>query len=160
MKTANKFVSLFVLVLIAGCAGGEDTGPAQVRWDRDTCVRCIMAVSDRNYAAQIRGGAGGEKTKPYKFDDFGCAVIWLDQQPWKNDSRTTMWVTDFNNGEWLDMKTAWYVAGHKTPMDYGLGAQSQKTDGAMDFEQAMEHVRQRDQRSRSGQGNEHEGHNH
>jgi len=156
----NKSGFLFALVLFAGCAGGEDTGPAEVRWDRDICDRCSMALSDRDYAAQIKGGPAGGKTKYFLFDDFGCAVIWLGQQPWQNDARTAMWVKATDNGEWLDMKTAWYVAGHRTPMDYGLGALSEKIDQAMDYGQAVEHVHTRDQRSHTGEGAGHEGHNH
>ena len=152
----NKTGFILALLLVAGCTGGEDTGPAKVHWDRDICARCSMALSDRDYAAQVRGGLAEEKTKPYLFDDIGCAVIWLDQQPWKNDPRTEMWVRSTDSDEWLDMKTAWYVVGHRTPMDYGLGALSKKIDQAMNFEQAIQHVRSRDQRSRTG----HEGHNH
>ena len=128
------------LVGMAGCSREPETGPGKVRWDRETCVRCAMAVSDRHYSAQVRGGPPGEKTRLYKFDDIGCAVIWLDEQPWKEDPRTEIWVNDHRTGEWIDARKAWYVTGRRTPMDYGLGAQDEPAEGALDFEQARQHI--------------------
>jgi copper chaperone NosL len=159
MRTAGRLLWVILAALLAGCASGDDTGPAEVRWDRDTCTRCNMTVSDRNYAAQVRGGPAGSKMKTYMFDDFGCAVAWLSQASWKDESSSRLWVKDFNNGEWIDMKTAWYIEGHITPMDYGLGAQSQGADGAVGYSQAMEYVLA-DKRSTSGHEDGHEGHNH
>ena len=141
-RNAALAVTLYLLVLLlsAGCSGEPDTGPVKIRWDRETCARCAMAVSDPHYAAEIRGGPAGQKTRVYKFDDIGCAVVWLDQQPWKDDPRTEIWVTDFRDGKWLDATRAWYVTGKKTPMDYGLGAQDAPVEGALNFDQARKHI--------------------
>jgi len=46
--------------------------------DRDTCVRCSMVISDRRFAAEMRGG---EKNIVFKFDDIGCAVFWMRTRP-------------------------------------------------------------------------------
>jgi len=131
---------LLITFLLAGCAGEDATGPGDVRWDRESCTRCAMAVSDRHYSAQVRGGAAGQKTRLYKFDDIGCAVVWLDQQDWKDDARTEIWVTDQLSGEWIDARLASYVTGKVTPMDYGLGAQREASPRAMDFAQARKHI--------------------
>jgi len=131
---------MFVFVIFAGCSGGPETGPGEVHWDRDTCARCVMAVSDHHYAAQVRGGPAGDKTRLYFFDDLGCAVIWLDQQDWKGDPRTEMWVTDWRDGQWINAFDAWYVDGKTTPMDYGLGAQVVGADSALDYAQAVEFI--------------------
>jgi len=131
---------LLITFLLAGCAGEDATGPGDVRWDRESCTRCAMAVSDRHYSAQVRGGAAGQKTRLYKFDDIGCAVVWLDQQNWKDDARTEIWVTDQLSGEWIDARLASYVTGKVTPMDYGLGAQREVSPGAMDFARARNHI--------------------
>jgi len=131
---------VFALLFFSACSSEPDTGPGEVRWDREVCERCVMAVSDRNYSAQVRGGTAEKKTKLYKFDDLGCAVIWLDEQPWKEDPRTEIWVTDFNNGEWINAETAWYVTGKTTPMDYQLGAQPTPGKGAINYEQAKKHI--------------------
>ncbi len=131
---------IFTLLFLSVCSNEPDTGPGKVRWDREICERCAMAVSDRNYSAQVRGGAAEKKTKLYKFDDLGCAVIWLDEQPWKEDPRTEIWVTDFSSGKWINAKTAWYVTGKTTPMDYQLGAQSTAEKNALNYEQAKKHI--------------------
>lgn len=137
---------LVAAVLLAGCSGAPETGPGKVRWDKVSCARCIMAVSDHNYSAQVRGGPAGKRTKLYFFDDIGCAVLWLDQQDWKDDPRTEMWVTDHQNGTWIDAFESYFAKGKITPMDYGLGAQPDSTEGALDYAGAVREIYDREQR--------------
>jgi nitrous oxide reductase accessory protein NosL len=152
------FRLLLITFLLAGCAGDEATGPGEVRWDRESCTRCAMAVSDRYYSAQVRGGVAGQRARLYKFDDIGCAVVWLDQQDWKDDARTEIWVTDQLSGEWIDARIASYVTGKVTPMDYGMGAQREASSGSMDFTRAREHIYTVDERKRlQGGGHQHPG---
>lgn len=137
------FLTLLIIpffLALTGCEEEKTTGADKVRWDREICARCAMAVSDRNYSAQVRGGREGKKSKVYKFDDLGCAVIWLDKQNWKDDARTEVWVNDHRNGKWINAKTAWYVKMNNTPMDYGLGAQTENADGALNYKQAGVHI--------------------
>jgi len=132
--------SLVLLLLAVACSAPDATGPGEVRWDRETCTHCSMAISDHLYAAQVRGAATGEKTRLYKFDDIGCALVWLEQQPWKNDARTEIWVADYRNGNWLDARSAFYLQDRISPMNYGLGAQSENIDDALDFSEAKAHI--------------------
>lgn len=111
-----------LVLLVAGCSPVADTGPGEIRWDRETCARCNMAIGDRHFAAQVRGAPAAENTRLYKFDDFGCAVVWLQKQPWQDDSRTEIWVADVRNGQWLDARKAVYITDRLSPMNYGLGA--------------------------------------
>lgn len=133
-----------ILPLIAGilvsCGKEQTTGAVEIRWDRETCARCAMAVSDRKFSAQVRGGRADKPSKVYKFDDLGCAVIWLDKQNWRDDERTEVWVTDYENGQWIDARSAWYVKLQGTPMDYGLGAQLSKAGGALSYDEASTHI--------------------
>lgn len=135
-------LSVLVLfgILVIACSGDPGTGPVEVKWDRDSCERCRMVLSDRLYSAQIRGGLEGKKTRVYKFDDIGCAVLWLEQQSWHTDPRTEMWVTDYRTGAWIDARSAFYVKDRITPMAYGLGAQVDYVDGALTYAQAVEHI--------------------
>lgn len=133
-------LSCFFLIL-GGCTPDEVTGPGEIRWDRETCTRCNMAVGDRAFAAQVRGGPTGEKSRLFKFDDIGCAVIWLDKQSWKDHAQTEVWVADHRNGEWIDARKAFYVKGKISPMNYGLGAQLEAADDALDYQQAIAHIR-------------------
>ncbi len=150
MRLTRLFVLLFLfaLLVIAACSRAPETGPAEVRWDKDTCARCIMAVSDHKFAAQIRGGIPERRTKVYFYDDIGCAVLWLAKQEWKDDPRTEMWVTDYRTGEWIDAFTAFYEKEKITPMDYGLGARLDSVAGALNYEQAVQEIDARENRHR------------
>jgi len=135
-----RYVLLCMVFFVASCTGDPGTGPVEVKWDRDTCERCRMVLSDRFHSAQVRGGPAGEKTKVYKFDDIGCAVIWLEDKAWKDEQRTEIWVTDHQSGEWLDARKAFYVTDQLTPMEYGLGAQKESGDGTLSYAQAKTHI--------------------
>jgi hypothetical protein len=61
---------------LSGCTDDKwPEGMKSIIWDRDTCVRCNMAISDRRFAAEMRGGP---KDTVFKFDDGGCVVCWLE----------------------------------------------------------------------------------
>jgi hypothetical protein len=144
----TRLLPAIFFLLLSACSPEQQTGPGKIRWDRETCTRCNMAVGDRYFAAQIRGGAEGEKSSLYKFDDIGCAVIWLQKQSWKDDAGTEIWVTDYRNGQWLDARRAGYVKDKLTPMNYGLGALSREPDSThneaaaavLDYSQAVAHI--------------------
>ena len=145
----TRILLIIFVALLAGCSAEPQTGPGEVRWDREICVRCAMAVSDPSYSAQVRGGAVGGRSKLYKFDDIGCAVLWLEQQPWRDNPTTELWVNSHRDGEWIDARSAWYVTGKITPMDYGLGAQREKTDNSIDFTQAVERIHEKEKQLNS-----------
>lgn len=133
---------LLMAFILAACSGDPGTGPKQVRWDRDACERCRMVLSDPNHAAQIRyRPPGRQRSEVALFDDIGCAVLWLADQPWRDDPGVEIWVADRRTGEWLDARSATYVSGDVTPMAYGLGAQSEAVSGGLDFAQAKAHIR-------------------
>lgn len=120
---------------LAGCALREDTGPAAVTWDRDACQECGMVLSDRHFAAQVRGGP---KRHAFKFDDIGCAVRWLEKQPWGNDEATRVWVARAKDGTWLDARAARFIGGRHSPMGFGFAAidsdgTSGNSDGGLSF---------------------------
>lgn len=125
--------------LLSACSE-NGTGPVEVKWDRDACERCRMVLSDRYHAAQIRGGPAGKKARVYKFDDIGGAIVWLQDKAWKDDTGTELWVNDYRDGRWIDGHRASYVSGQRTPMDFGIGAQDDATEGGMTFQQARHHV--------------------
>ena len=141
-KVMRLLASTLLLFLLSACSEQVDTGPGEVRWDREICVRCAMAVSDHNYAAQVRRVIPGQHSKLYKFDDIGCAVIWLDEQSWKDDPLVEIWVTDYRTGEWIDARKSNYVGGKITPMDYGLGATSEAPGGQqlLNYAEARAHI--------------------
>ena len=124
-------------LLLAGCSQQTGTGPVDVVWDRDNCDRCVMALSDRHHSAQIRGG---ENNRVYTFDDIGCALLWLEDQPWRDEARTEIWVNDYQSGKWLDARQAHYVRVTHTPMNYGFSAQPSASEESIGFEPMRESV--------------------
>jgi nitrous oxide reductase accessory protein NosL len=133
-----------MLLLLTACSNDPGTGPAEIKWDRDICNRCRMVVSDPHFAAQIRHFPEGKRSRVETFDDIGCAMLWLDQQAWKDEPTIEIWVADFRTGDWIDARSATYVTQNTTPMEYGLGAQP--GPGGMSFEQAKSHVYDVEQR--------------
>jgi copper chaperone NosL len=119
-------------------------GMFPIKWDRDTCVRCNMVISDRRFAVEMRGGP---KDTVFKFDDIGCAMFWLHNKandyPWIAEPATRLWVAELtskgNEVTWLDARSANYV-GKTSPMGYNFGATAQAQPGAVDFQTMREHV--------------------
>jgi len=153
-----------VLALVLMACSEPSTGPVEVKWDRDSCERCRMVLSDRKHSAQIRGGPQNGKSRVYKFDDFGGAVLWLEDKPWKDGVKTEFWVNDHRDGRWIDARKAWYLSGQVSPMEFGLGAQDSKVEGAMSFEQAVAYIHARERKFNQpgadlkGQAHEHQHH--
>ncbi|MES9994120.1 MAG: nitrous oxide reductase accessory protein NosL [Candidatus Thiodiazotropha sp.] len=132
---------LLVLSLLTGCLGESDSGPLSSQWEKDNCERCNMALSDRYHAAQVRYFPPQTKQSAVAwFDDIGCAVLWLADKPWAKDPQTRIWVTDRDNGVWIDATKAIYVKGDHTPMGYGLGAQEESHPDGLDFAQAKRYI--------------------
>ncbi|PKO48672.1 MAG: hypothetical protein CVU31_04185 [Betaproteobacteria bacterium HGW-Betaproteobacteria-4] len=125
--------------LLSGCKQDNwPAGMAEIKWDRDTCVRCSMVISDRRFGAEIRGGPDNTV---FKFDDPGCLAFWLkgkaDKYPWLADAATRMWVADFNSKSrdemiWLDPRHARFIT-RTSPMGYNFAAVSTPMPDSLDF---------------------------
>ncbi len=142
------WLSILLTALLFGCSGDPGTGPAEVKWDRVACERCRMVLSDRHYSAEIRVHPEGKRSRVYYFDDIGCAVLWLEKEgkAWADDPKTELWVKDYRDGKWIDARSATYVEGKVTPMEYGLGAQAEHAADGMSFEQAIQRIHEVEER--------------
>ncbi len=139
-KIRFPFVCLLAVLVLSACSGEPRTGAVAPKWDRDSCERCRMVLSDRFHSAQVRYRAGGERSKVRLFDDIGCAVIWLRDKPWRDDPTTEIWVNDHRTGDWIDARSATFVKGQQTPMEYGLGAQGTPHPQGLGFVEAEAHI--------------------
>lgn len=127
-----------------GQKGHWPEGMAEIKWDRDTCVRCNMVISDPRFAAELRGG---EKNTAFKFDDIGCLVFWLRdkaaQFPWMAEPATRMWVADaadMSGKIWLDPRQAHYLGGRLSPMGYNFAAARDAVSGGLTFEAMRQQI--------------------
>jgi copper chaperone NosL len=118
------FILGLVITLLAGCWQGSNTGPGEIHWDRQTCERCQMVISERRHAVQIRRlGEPGI----HAFDDLGCALLWLDDQELDagSEAKPEVWVKEPSATAWVDARVARFEAGMPTPMAYGFGTAEQ-----------------------------------
>ncbi|MEI7611766.1 MAG: hypothetical protein WCK63_02590 [Betaproteobacteria bacterium] len=123
---------------------GLPEGMQAIAWDRDTCTRCSMVISDRRFAAEMRGGT---KDTVFKFDDIGCAVFWMRDKiaahPWMSEASTRLWVAELSSHgseiKWLDAHKAHYIT-RTSPMAYNQGAVALPQAGSLDFASMSEHV--------------------
>lgn len=131
----NNRLLFLLIILLSSCQ--NNSGRTEIKWDRDTCEQCRMVISDKHFATQIRGGPD---RKIHLFDDMGCAIHWLKQQPWGADETTSIWVTDYRTGQWLEARHAYYVGGQLTPMNFGFGAVAEPIAGSINFAAVQEQL--------------------
>ncbi len=105
-------LSLLGAAIVLACSRTD--GPREPVWGKEPCAHCRMLVGDRRYAAQVLHE--GERRF---FDDVGCMVLWLEERGAPSDPA---WVRDANGPGWLDARSARYVGGKATPMDFGFEA--------------------------------------
>jgi hypothetical protein len=135
-----------LMAALGACSADEGwpEGMQPIRWDRDTCVRCRMVISDRRFAAEM---VGAKRNQLFKFDDIGCAVFWLRDQaaahPWMAEATTRLWVSDVHSRgkqpTWLDARSAHYLS-KTSPMGYNFGATAHPQAASVDFRSLGEHV--------------------
>ena len=144
--TLTNFSRVLVVgaVLVLGaCGDGGKSGPEEIRWDREICELCKMLISDARYVAEVRGGPSNKITK---FDDVGCAVVWMRDKikdyPWMSDAATKFWVADISStgDKWLDARKAQFIGGKSSPMAYNFGATAYPQGGSQGFEEMRQHV--------------------
>lgn len=119
----RRYVGMTIfLVAVAACAGGPPE-PVEITLNEENCSFCRMAVSQREFAAQVVTVTGSFDT----FDDIGCLRDWIkEHQP---SETAGIFVVDFLTGIWIDARTASYVASERlpTPMSSGIAAYQEQT---------------------------------
>ncbi|MGK5094702.1 nitrous oxide reductase accessory protein NosL [Deltaproteobacteria bacterium TL4] len=115
----KTFMPLIFILLLWGSLSCQKRNTAQqpgkIVWDRDPCQHCGMVISDQRYAAQVVSPDGAI----HLFDDIGCALNWLKEQPWKEQAR--IWANEVSTHQWQEAKeAAWSFDNPNTPMGYGF----------------------------------------
>ena len=80
------------------------------------CAHCSMAVSDKNYAAQLQL----KDQRALFFDDIGCLLLWKKKNP--SQKTTNEWIFSLDTQKWIKANHAFYQGGDTTPMEFGYGA--------------------------------------
>ena len=114
------------LVTVMACRGGRPE-PIEFTLNEENCSFCRMAVSQREFAAQVVTVTGSFDT----FDDIGCLRDWIKEH--HPPETAGLFVVDYETGQWIDARTASYVFSKKlpTPMSSGLAAYQEKTSAEM-----------------------------
>lgn len=131
----RRRVMSWMLVATLGLGACERLdAPVDPVWGKEPCAHCAMLVGDRRHAAQVV--AGGARRF---FDDIGCFVLWAEEHP---GAAQRAWVRDAESTRWMDARSASYVHGARTPMDFGFEARasSEAVEGAMSFDAMRESV--------------------
>jgi hypothetical protein len=121
------------------CGVRPDTGPVEPAWDRDTCERCAMILSDRRFAAQLRYA---QDPRVHHFDDLGCALLAWDEGEAAGQTLREIWVRDRERDAWLDARSARFLEDPHTPMGYGFAAVGAAREDALDLESVRRRVRE------------------
>src|SRR5262249_18329364 len=117
-RTMNRRTFL-ALVLAAPAIGACTSSDAVVEpvWGKEPCAHCAMVLSDKHFGAQLVTSDGDRFT----FDDVGCMVLFAEE---RHVVAKPAWGRDGEAGRWVDAAHARYVAGAKSPMDYGFEARA------------------------------------
>jgi len=108
------------LMFAIGSQAKMSLKPQPINFGHDKCKRCMMVIKSPYFSAEVGNPVTG---KIYKFDDIGCAVMWLYHDCHFNwEKKAVLWVTDAKTGKWINVKQACWVDGMITPMHFGLGA--------------------------------------
>ncbi len=121
MTRRHVGVTMFLVALTACTAGPPE--PIEITLNEENCSFCRMAVSQREFAAQVVTVTGAFDT----FDDIGCLRDWIKEH--HPPEASGIFVVDYQTGQWIDARTASYVHSKKlpTPMSSGFAAYQKKT---------------------------------
>ncbi len=91
------------------------SGPAPMRYGRDTCAYCRMLISQPGFGGEMRDPSGTLT----KYDDVGCLLAAIQRA---HEAIPAAWVEDHASGELVPLLAASFVRvpAAATPMVHGL----------------------------------------
>lgn len=107
--------TISILLIPAACQTTKITPVALA--PEDMCSYCRMAISEKQYAAEVIDSDGGA----FKFDDIGCMVNFVQSKKSKAPI-AAYFVMDFDKRDWVKAEDAYYVRTSEvtTPMNGGI----------------------------------------
>lgn len=130
MKSVMLLLSLFGMLAPAACDRNETDAPPTIRFGRDECGECGMAIHEERSSAALLVERDGRR-EYVLFDDIGCFLDTL-----RNSAPELKvihaFVHDHSNSMWISATTANFLlsgaAGLQTPMGSGIAAFTHRTD--------------------------------
>lgn len=126
----KKFILLNLLVLLTSCLQEGSITAVDPIWEKESCSRCRMVLSEKRYAVQRIFPSG----EVHFYDDIVCAMKHGHAH---NDGK--LYVRPYGGQEWIPAQDAKYLSGLMTPMHSGIGAV--KEDGKMSYTDVIEHFK-------------------
>ena len=145
MSTRAALRLALLVCLVAAACREPTSGPVRIVFGRQACDHCGMAIGEPRFAAEVRLGPH----EVARFDDFGCAVRWLDERGGPGAAQE-FWVRDAEGREWVDARSARFRGGQRTPMAYGFATAPEGEPGALSFESASDAVRESERERAAG----------
>jgi copper chaperone NosL len=124
MHTQQLLLPLLFAIILCGTACiSSSLAPVEI-YPEDMCSRCKMAISDKRFAGEILVEVGVAR----KFDDLGCLLNDLKDRTPRDEPPA--FAVDFEKGEWVNLKKAYFVRSPSiaTPMGSGLIAFKNRSD--------------------------------
>ncbi len=117
MRKLDAVRTAVAVAALLACQAGRPR-PVEIAWNEESCSHCRMAVSEREFAAEVVAPGG----QVDYFDDVGCLAAWVSEH--RPPAEAGIYVVDFETGEWLNAESAHYVKTDRipTPMASGLVA--------------------------------------
>lgn len=126
MKKILHFIVLILFsILISSCVEGE-ARPQDPLWERESCARCRMVLSEKRFAVQ-RILATGET---HYYDDIVCA---MKHSHTPDDGK--VYVRPDGGDEWVPAEESTFEKGLRTPMNSGYGAV--KSNGPVSYQEIL-----------------------
>lgn len=116
--------ALLAPLLLSGCGGQTDAAqPPEISYERDTCVRCGMIISDERFAAALVAPDGSARL----FDDVGEMLLEATEGDLEGERA---WAHDRQGAQWIDAMAATFARGapESTPMGTGYVAFAKRDD--------------------------------
>ena len=117
----NKFVSVWIILLLTATISGCSTDPQPIRIGQDNCDFCKMTISDNRFGAEIVSNKG----KVYKFDDGHCMLSFLKEKKIEREQTGEIYFTNFvSPNELINVKKAYFLQSPslKSPMNGNIAA--------------------------------------
>jgi hypothetical protein len=137
MSTLKALLGILGALAAVACLLYRGAQPPQglvpIAWDEEACAECRMHVGEPRFAAQLQTESGDV----LNFDDPGCALRYLAREA---PAVRALYFHHHKEETWLNRSQTAFVSVSPSPMGYNLAAAYQHEQGALSFEQAMQHV--------------------